>query len=260
MDVVARRGKGFPPLLGEGGVRGGNPLVRGKKFTYNMLMSKNQIIFVVVIIILIVSAFILKKNQAVKQEPFLLKVESKLSPDNKAFVEKRLAENQQKLAEFNKETSIIDKINLYFVISVDQRALGEYGEAKKTLEIAMSIDPKNSNLMQTYSSLLAVMGDKKGALDYINKAILLYPLEDNYWRWKVELEKDMGKTSSELENIYKEALVQTKNDLNIVTYYAAFLEGEKKYDEAIAQWQEAMKIEPSLKANYQAEIDRLKAM
>lgn len=190
----------------------------------------------------------------------ILKKEVSLTDENRTFTEKRLAENQGKLLALGDSVNIVDKTNLLFVISVDYRLLGEYGKAKETLETAMSIDPKNSNIMQTYSSLLSVMGDKSGALSYINKAIELYPLESNYWRWKIDLEKESGKTGGELENIYKDAIKKTNNDINIVTYYAVFLENEKRYVEAITKWEEAIKIEPSLKATYQAEIDRLRAI
>ncbi len=225
-------------------------------------MNNKKIAIIVLALVILVLLGLGVRHVMQVSKPIVLieKADTKLSPSNLLFVQKRLADEQKQVSAFDEKTSLITKVSLYFALAADQRALGEYGEAKRTLETAMAIDPKNSNIIQTYSSLLSVMGDKNGALVYIDKAIALFPTEDNYWRWKIELEKDMGKTPAELEMVFKDGLKKTDNDLNVVTYYAVFLEGEKRYTDAIAQWKEAIKIEPSLKATYQAEIERLQKM
>lgn len=226
-------------------------------------IKDNRKIILTVIVVLVLAVFLVYKNNVsfFQSKPeLILKTNVNLSKTDIEFIEKRLVENQEKLVELGEKATLMDKVNLNFVISADYRLLGEYGKAKEVLEQTMTLDPLNSNIISTYSSLLAAMGDKKGSLDYINKAISLYPLEQNYWRWKIDLEKDLGKKGIELEKIYKDALIKTNKDLNIVTYYAVFLEGEKRYSDAIIQWKEAIKIEPSLKVNYQAEIDRLQAL
>ncbi len=223
------------------------------------MKNKNLILGAVLILIVVALVFISSKkgDLLIKTPDLILKAETSLSLENKAFVEKRLSLYEKQLSELTETASIIDKVNLYFVISTDYRALGEYGKARDVLDKAMMLDPKNSNLMQTYSSLLSVMGDKKGAMDYIDKAISLYGAESNYWLWKIELEKERATKGIELESVYKNALQATSGDLNIVIVYARFLEGEKRYDEAILEWQKAIKLYPQNNLIYQGEIDRI---
>lgn len=225
-------------------------------------MSKKTISSVITVAILVVLVVLwLKKDQISflnKAPDLVLKADVNLSASDRAFVEKRLAENEAKLAELGEKATLVEKVNLNFVISADYRLLGEYGKAKEILEASMALEPNNSNAKSTYSSLLAVMGDKKGALDYINQAIELYPKETNYWLWKFELEKELGAKGSKLEAMYKDALERTEGDLNIVTVYAKFLENEGRNDEAMVYWEKAIELYPENNGLYQAEIDALK--
>lgn len=183
--------------------------------------------------------------------------EVNLRPETVEFLNKRIADYQAKISAFNEKTTIIEKVNVYFALSVDYKTLGQYGKSKELLEQAMSIDPKNSNLIQTYSVLIAMMGDKRAALQYINRAIDLYSAEQSYWMWKIDLEKDLGLSASGIEATYKNALEKTSGDINIITSYAQFLESQNRKEDAIVQWQKAIEIYPQNKTIYQAEIDRL---
>lgn len=226
-------------------------------------MEKNKKVISSVIILLVLGAgaffFGSESGKKIldKKPELILKADVNLSESDRLFVEKRLAEYEKQFSELPVDANIIDKVNLYFVILADYRILGEYGKAKELLESAMALDPKNSNLIATYSSLLATMGDKESALEYIDKAIELYSAESNYWLWKIDLEKELGASKEKLETIYKDALSATKNDLNIVTVYAQFLKSENRNEEAIIQWQKAIELYPENKTIYQQEIDAL---
>lgn len=193
----------------------------------------------------------------IPNDNLILKVERNLSENDIIFLDKRIKKYEAEVLMFNDKTSLIDKVNIYFMLSADYRTLGEYGKAKELLEKAMTLDQKNSNLMQVYSSLLAVMGDKTSALLYIDKAIILYNKESNYWLWKIDLEKDKGTESDKLESVYKNALDATGDDLNIVTVYAQFLEKKGDLQGAIEQWESAITKNPNGQNLYQAEIDRI---
>jgi tetratricopeptide (TPR) repeat protein len=179
-----------------------------------------------------------------------------LRPETLSFVKNRIAKYEAEVKNFDSRTDLVTKVNTYFAISADYKTLGEYGIAKDFLEKAMTVDPKNSNLMQFYSSLLSVMGDKKAALAYIDKAISLYSAEANYWLWKIDLEKDLGATSTKIESIYKDSIAKTKS-VTMITAYASFLESQNRKSEAIVQWQKAIELYPQNKNAYQAEIDKL---
>ena len=226
--------------------------------------NRKQLI-ISIIVILLIALFIvwLKRDQIAffKSTPeLILKAEVNLSQSDRVFVEKRLADNQAKLLELGENATVLEKVNINFMLSADYRLLGEYGKAKELLEQNMMLEPLNSNTKSTYSSLLAVMGDKEGALDYINQAIALFGGETNYWRWKIDLEKESGISEQKLEEIFKEALEKTDNNLNIVVIYAQFLSEIGKNDEAIKNWEKAIELYPENGFIYQAEIDRLKEL
>lgn len=228
------------------------------------MKNKNLIISVVIIVVFIAGTILLfspvgKKLLDHKIE-LITHVDVNLSASDREFVEKRLANYEKQFSELPENASIIDKVNLYFVMAADYRMLGEYGKAKELLEAAMVIDPKNSNIISTYSSLIAAMGDKETALVYIDKAIELYGAESNYWLWKIDLEKELNSSVTNIEQVYKDALTKTDNDLNIVVSYAQFLESQKRYTESISYWEKAITIYPTNKSVYQAEIERLKSL
>lgn len=226
------------------------------------MKNKKLIISVLIIFVFIVTAILIFSPMGKKlldnRTELITHVDVNLSVSDREFVEKRLANYEKQFSELSENASIIDKVNLYFVMAADYRMLGEYGKAKELLESAMAIDPKNSNLISTYSSLLAIMGDKETALTYIDKAIELYGAESNYWLWKIDLEKELNSSVVNIEKVYKDALEKTNNDLNIIVSYAQFLETQKKYSESITYWEKAIIIYPQNKSIYETEVNRLK--
>ena len=60
-----------------------------------------------------------------------------------------------------------------------------------------------------------------------------------------------------MKKIYTQALSATGSNVNIVTFYAQFLEKIGDLKGAKAQWQKAIQINPSGKKDYQAEVTRL---
>lgn len=219
------------------------------------MKKKNIFISALIVVVLIVIALFVFSNKKVE---LITKVERNYDQETVHFVRDRIAGYEEQLAFFNEETSFIDKVNIYFVLSADHRMLGEYGIAKDYLDKARELDPGNTNLMQTYSSLLALMGDKKGALKLIDEAIEIYPVESNYWLWKIDLEKDLGISEKGLERVYQDALVQISEELNIVVSYASFLRDVDKIEDSIIQWEKAIELYPENRITYQQEIDNLK--
>lgn len=136
---------------------------------------------------------------------------------------------------------------------------GNYQDAKELIKKAIDLQPNNSKTIQIYAVLLNNMGDKQEALNQINKAISIFAGDTNYWLLKIDLEKALGMTSADIDLVYQNALEKTGGDLNIVTSYASFLGEQKRYDDAIKQWEKAIELYPQNKDTYQMEIDALKS-
>lgn len=221
-------------------------------------MKKIYIIGIIAVF-LMGGGFIISLNIPPQQD-IVLKKEVFLNSEERAFVENRLKIGLEAEAETAEVGSFIEKSNLYFAIASDYAILGEYGLAKTYYEKALAEDPQNANIMSSYSSHLAAMGDKKGALTVIDDAIDLLPSNSNLWRWKIALEMERGTSGRRLEKIYKTALEAVETKIDIISIYAGFLEEQKRYEEAIAQWEEAMTIYPANEALYIEEINRIKAI
>lgn len=157
-------------------------------------------------------------------------------------------------------TSSVDqeKVNELFDQSSLLRLQGKFTESESVLKQAMALDPKNSKLVFAHSTLLNLMGSQSLALTEVNRAIAIYAGDSEYWLWKIELEKIFhpGDTVY-IEKVYNDALLKTKNNINIVTGYASYLASIGKKNEAITYWQKAIDLYPKNKDLYQQEIDGL---
>lgn len=170
----------------------------------------------------------------------------------------RIESNEIKASSFDGSSSLSDRLNTYFILSADYKTIGKYGKSKEMIEKALEIDPRNSSLLQVYSSLLNSMGDKDSALLYINKAIALYPNEASYWLWKIDLEKARKVDNDKLDQLYNLALDETSRNQSVLIMYARFLEEIGNKAEAMALWEKAKISDPKNSTMYDLEISRLK--
>lgn len=138
----------------------------------------------------------------------------------------------------------------------------DYKTAIKQYNLAL----KYHNADTVYAGLFTVYSaqgqwiDARNALD---KAIALAPLNADYWRWKLVLLDEKTDASFEvLASVYDDAIrqVTTGYKVNVITQFARIAESNGRINAAISQWELAMKIVPSNKDMYQAEIDRLNSL
>ena len=109
-------------------------------------------------------------------------------------------------------------------------------------------------------SVTLEQGDYDSAKQAILKAINLNPQVPDLWNKYIGLTLErLNGAPSEIEGLYKEALLKTKNNPDILVQYGQFLEKQGKIKEAIIQWQEALKQQPN-NTDYQKEVKRLQAI
>lgn len=187
----------------------------------------------------------------------VLTVPVTLSTKQKSSIESHLTTTQKTIAGFTSTTPVDTKVNTLFLLAADQELLGHYGDAKKTLEQALLLG-QNPYLLQSYASLLATMGDNKGAFIYIDQAIALNPKIPNFWRTKIDIAKVLYRNdTSKIEALYIEAIQKTDNDIDMITSYASYLGQIGKTADAVVYWKKAIEISPDHKDLYQKEIDLL---
>ena len=79
------------------------------------------------------------------------------------------------------------------------------------------------------------------------------------WVEYASFENNYVKASFDIvSKIYLEGLKDTKDNIDLLTNYAAYLTENKKYAEAITYLEKAITINPARKAVFQAEIENLR--
>ncbi len=145
-----------------------------------------------------------------------------LDQDAINVVQERLVGYKKTISELKPEQKI-QKINYLYAIAADQRILGQYDSAKSTFEELLTLSPSDPNLIQSYASLLNIMGYKNLALDQTDKAIKLMPNNEEFWIFKIELMKDQIISERSIQSAYEEALKSTSQNTNLKASYEAYL-------------------------------------
>ncbi len=94
------------------------------------------------------------------------------------------------------------------------------------------------------------------AIESIKKAVEAEQDREDYWLTYIGF-SGQNDPNLDLSNLYKEALDKTKNNPDILGAYARYLAFKGQKDQAIAQWQKAIEVDPANKPQYDAEIQKL---
>jgi len=224
-------------------------------------MNSKRVIFIsIVAILLLAGAFLLQKknNTQDQKKPVVIQdVEPSMTPEAKAFYEKRLADAEKAVSELKPDAQNVDKFNAYRTLADAQFSLGKYNASKASFITALNLLPRDWDTWYVYSTDLAAMKDYDTSLEAVKKAIEINPNNPDFWTWQINLEKDRFNASQDrLNSLYLDALKNTKEDLSVVVAYARFLEEKGDKENAIRYWQKAIEINQAKSKDYQKEIDK----
>lgn len=220
----------------------------------NILKEKKYFLIVLVFVVLGVLLFInrinepfkVTENKVVEEE---INVTSSKTDITKETSSLSLDFPDSKQDKFNK--AIIDG-DKSFLSKDYQQSIIYYNKALSYVNSQIAY----MRLFNTYN----VIGDTNKAIEVIDKAIALKPMLAEYWNTKIQyLDEKTTMSFAELKAVYTQGLskVDSKTKINLVIAFARIAENNKENQEAIAQWQKAIQLNPNLKATYQAEIDSL---
>lgn len=220
-----------------------------------------KIIIIALILILIIAGvfYFLKYKNTNSVEPNVNTGDQTLPVDNQVLpTENKSNENIVKpvadsSVNFEKFNTAMKNARDSFLKRDYQKAISYYDEAKTY---------KNSDVVYAgYYSVYSSQGKWDLAMKALDSATKLNPVNVDYYNWKLDLlDEKTGATFEELKAFYTNALtkVDPKLKINLIVHFAVIAENNNKKAEAISLWQEAMKVYPTNKDIYQAEIDRLK--
>lgn len=220
-------------------------------------MTKRNIIYIILIVVIAVALVIGFKKKTGQFDN--KKVDVTATPTERTGLEKEIDDLKSQIDTAKKSNESKDKLfDLYLKLGSDQRTLGLLSDARDSYKLAIDLQPNSYPAWTTIYSAYFDLGDFDDAKIAAQKALELNPSDWNMWRSLIELQTNQFHLSTdELKKIYTQALSATGSNINIVTFYAQFLEKSGDLKDAKAQWQKAIQINPSGKKDYQTEITRL---
>jgi tetratricopeptide (TPR) repeat protein len=134
--------------------------------------------------------------------------------------------------------------------------LGDYSGALSSLDSIPEEKKTNSRVLQAYGLAYKGLVDTSKAKGYIDQALALDDTDPKNWLAKIELNSDLP--NNQLDGLYRQAIVATKSNVDVMISYARFSERIGNKDQAVAAWETAINVNPEKEAEYRAEIARLR--
>lgn len=167
-------------------------------------------------------------------------------------------ENNIKSLQTREVGSTEEKYDIAVSIAQEYMRIGKGKEAYDYLLIAQKIDPINSITYQTMGVLFEALADRDAALLAFKKGIETQPHIIQNHLILIEFYKRNGKEASVIEDAFTEALTSTDRNINILKEYGQWLEGEKRFAESLAVWEEALSRDSN--AAIERKVSQLRAL
>jgi tetratricopeptide (TPR) repeat protein len=181
-----------------------------------------------------------------------------LSEEERQSVEKKISDYDTQIANTQDAKQLF---SLNIQKGYQQQLLGKLLEAKNSFNAALENDI-GEGVDAAYVALFSVeqeMGDYKAATKSINKAIELEPRYPDYWRRLAIFQKEILKLSkAKVYQTLDKALQSTKDDIDVVTFYASTAEQFGDIEKAVEMWQKAIEINPNNSFKYEIELRRIR--
>lgn len=139
----------------------------------------------------------------------------------------------------------IGKDSIYYLYqrAVANMYLKNNVESLEDLNIALSIESNNSELLFFRGFIKSIMGDHMGSIEDYDKAISLNPLPNYFVDRGVELEI-LGDTASAIAS-YSEAIQMDDQNIQAYINRANAYANIRKYQESIDDWEKLINLSPS---------------
>lgn len=133
----------------------------------------------------------------------------------------------------------------------------KYEESLSYLKEAVSLQ-KNDRIHRSLFTVYLAMKNYPEAEKAIQNALKYNKSIPNHWVEYAQFEQYyMNASFEKVSAIYEEALIATKENIDVIVSYASYLVEKNQNQEAIKYLKKAIEVYPQNKDIYQAEIDRL---
>ncbi len=226
--------------------------------------STKKVVYTVLIVLVLAGAVLGYEKLRQKQEQDRkaktasvtgAKKEIDTTQEERKVLEAQVSDYKVKIDRLPKDVSAEERSGLYIKLAAAQYKLGDYKDAINSLDAIIADNASNHRVWTMYTNIYWDMQDFVKAREASEKALDLDRENPQSWLAFIELQDNQEK--SYIDSLYQDAIKRTDKNIDVVVAYAKFLEKAGDKQGAIAQWEEAGKINIKKKTEYQAEIGRL---
>lgn len=223
-------------------------------------MNKKSLVLGLVLVVILVAGGVYmayNKPKDLPKQQFVTYKDPGLTAEEKAVFQSKITELEAQLKDAKDDNT---KFKLTMQIGIQHYALGEYTLAHERYMAATKILPDNPTVWSELYVVENAMGDYEGARSHIEKAIELNPASAQYWRWRLDIERDrFNPTANTIEDLFVQALAKTNDNVEILAMQARYFENANKIPAAIEVWKRLKEVNPSAAATYDQEITTLQS-
>lgn len=224
----------------------------------DIMKNKKTIYIIIIAIVLIAGAVIVAKTYAPRDVSEVGVMEKENTTEEKIVEDQKVKTPSTQTASYKNVAEAIQAVTA----SV---SAGDYSKSKLLAEGALLAYPKSGTLHDLYSQVLLKLGEIENAHHEAEKATVVEPSNYITWRYLIQMTRNdfTGKQPSNAEykktisDLYAKALTATKNNVELITPYAIFLEEAGDIQGALTYWNLAITVNPLAKSSYEQEIKRL---
>ncbi len=187
--------------------------------------SSKKVIYTIIILLLVLGAiyFVVAREQAQKESNLSLsptEVEQLSEAERIKVLEQQLASLEEEERLLTPESDKGDRFTTYIQLAEVRTALGKHQEALDALNKIQSERVGNTRLWMTYGLVYKNMGNNAEARTRVREALKLDSEIVDNWLFLFSVTSDLSR--EEQDAIYKEALLATANDVEIIEAYESF--------------------------------------
>ncbi len=224
---------------------------------------RRYIILTILIILLIGAGFWYRSQHtdvAINQGKILPDKNRNLDEGAKKIYTDRIKKAEYDLENLKPTDSNTQKINDYIYLGQQYFGLGFLDKSKQEYLKVLQLDTRNETALVGLALTYMDAGDFEDARSSLEIALTNNPKNYNLWLQYIDLRQAAGTSNEDLSKLYDEALKSTNNYPDILTRDAQFQEKWGNIDKAIMLWQEVAKKNPDGAQIYNQEIARLQKL
>lgn len=229
--------------------------MNNKKYTFIAIV-------LLVVVVVVVGFFVSRGGESSQEDTTPVNLityrDPQLTDEEKQPFFDSIKQSEEKLASLPADSKA-EIYQQWLNIAANYVPLGEYAKSLEAYKKASDAVPGEELAYYGAATVEEKMQDYASAKRDVKKALEIRPDNTDYWRFYITLSQErLGATPEEMEQLFAESLIATRDHINMVTIYAKYLAEQKEYVKAIEQWRRAQELNPDGAEIYESEITDIK--